>query len=232
MNELRLLIVDDENNSRHVMSVALKAWGYNCEQASNSSEALAFLNSSSFDVVFLELKLQDENGLDLVSRFLAVDPRLSIIVLTAFSSVDTAVQAIRSGATDYLSKPFEPDQIRHVLEQVKDQHRRLEKRAQELELMASRTEPSKDFISNETSVRKLFELTLKAAGSRATILILGESGTGKSQLARAVHKQSHGEKSLLSPLLAQASRKNYSRVNSLVMFVALLQGQSMTHGGR
>lgn len=189
MAEMRILIIDDEANIRKTTWLTLDALGHDCEQAENGEEALRFVQKGNFDVAFLDLKLGEESGLELIPKLLAQEPKLNIIIFTAYSSIDTAVQAIRNGAVDYIAKPFTPEQVRHVLARV-EKNRRLENRVVELESILSTAENMTDFATNEPLVQKTYELTSKAASSLATILILGESGTGKSLLARAIHRNS------------------------------------------
>jgi NtrC-family two-component system response regulator AlgB len=147
------------------------------------------LKKGSFDVAFLDLRLGQEDGLDLIPKMLQLEPKLSIIVFTAYSSVDTAVEAMRRGAVDYIAKPFTPGQVRQSLNRIEN-NQRLENRVVELESILANTETMADFSSEEPVVQKIFETATKAAASSATLLILGESGTGKSLLARALHRNS------------------------------------------
>ena len=169
--------------------MTLDALGHECVQASNSAEAVAALNKGSFDAAFLDLRLGDEKGLELIPKMLTLEPKLNVIVFTAYSSIDTAVEAMRRGAVDYIAKPFTPEQIRQSLSRIEN-NRRLENRVVELESMLSSNETLADFNTEEPLVQKLFETATKAAASAATILLLGESGTGKSVLARALHRNS------------------------------------------
>ena len=189
MIDMRILVIDDEAHIRKTTTVTLDALGHETTQASKGAEALALLQKESFDAAFLDLRLGDENGLELIPKLLALEPKLSIIVFTAYSSIDTAVEAMRRGAVDYIAKPFTPDQIRQSLSRIEN-NRRLENRVVELESMLSSNETLADFNTDEPLVQKLFETATKAAASSATILLLGESGTGKSVLARALHKNS------------------------------------------
>jgi NtrC-family two-component system response regulator AlgB len=189
MIDMRILIIDDEAHIRKTTSVTLDALGHETTQVQNSADALDYLKKESFDVAFLDLRLGSENGLDLIPKLLALEPKLSIIVFTAYSSIDTAVEAMRRGAVDYIAKPFTPEQIRQSLSRIEN-NRRLENRVVELESMLSSNESLANFNTEEPLVQKLFETASKAAASHATILLLGESGTGKSVLARALHQQS------------------------------------------
>jgi NtrC-family two-component system response regulator AlgB len=189
MIDMRILIIDDEAHIRKTTAVTLDALGHETAQAQNSAEALSLLQKGSFDAAFLDLRLGEESGLELIPKMLALEPKLNVIVFTAYSSIDTAVEAMRQGAVDYIAKPFTPDQIRGSLSRIEN-NRRLENRVVELESMLATQETLADFGTEEPLVQKVFETATKAAASAATILILGESGTGKSVLARALHKNS------------------------------------------
>jgi two-component system, NtrC family, response regulator AlgB len=189
MIDMRILIIDDEAHIRKTTSVTLDALGHETVQVQNSADALDHLKKESFDIAFLDLRLGEENGLDLIPKMLQLEPKLNVIVFTAYSSIDTAVEAMRRGAVDYIAKPFTPEQIRQSLSRIENS-RRLENRVVELESMLSSNENLASFNTEEPLVQKLFETASKAAASHATILLLGESGTGKSVLARALHQQS------------------------------------------
>ncbi len=112
MIDLRILVIDDEAHIRKTTGVTLDALGHETELVQNSAEALSRLQKESFDVAFLDLRLGEENGLDLIPKLIALEPKLNVIVFTAYSSIDTAVEAMRRGAVDYIGKPFTPEQIR------------------------------------------------------------------------------------------------------------------------
>lgn len=186
---MHILIVDDEAHIRKTTTLTLDALGHECEQAQNSAEALSLLKKGSFDTAFLDLRLGGESGLELIPKLMALEPKLNIIVFTAYTSVDTAVEAMRCGAVDYIAKPFTPEQVRQSLTRIEN-NQRLENRVVELESMLSGTETLADFETKEPLIQKIFETATKAAASAATLLLLGESGTGKSVLARALHRNS------------------------------------------
>jgi NtrC-family two-component system response regulator AlgB len=189
MINMRILVIDDETHIRKTTAMTLDALGHECIQVANGADALAHLQKSSFDAAFLDLRLGDEDGLDLIPKMIAHEPKLAVIVFTAYSSIDTAVEAMRRGAVDYLAKPFTPEQVRGSLSRI-ESARRLENRVVELESLVSDSQSLADFNSEEPMVQKLFETANKAAASQATLLLLGESGTGKSVLARALHRNS------------------------------------------
>src|SRR5471032_2119163 len=156
MIDMRILVIDDEAHIRKTTTVTLDALGHDCEQASSGVEALSLMKKSSFDTAFLDLRLGNESGLELIPKLLALEPKLNVIVFTAYSSIDTAVEAMRRGAVDYIAKPFTPEQIRQSLNRIENA-RRLENRVVELESMLSNTQTLADFGTEEPAVQKLFE---------------------------------------------------------------------------
>jgi NtrC-family two-component system response regulator AlgB len=186
---MRLLIIDDEENIRRTTSVVVEGLGYETAGAQNKTDALKQLEGDHFDLAFLDLKLEGESGLDLLPELLKIDPRLEVVVFTAYASIETAVEAMRRGAADYIPKPFTPEQIRRVISRVLES-RILRERVAELESRLSADAPAVELTSTEPAMQKVFELTSKAAATPATILLLGESGTGKTVLARAIHADS------------------------------------------
>jgi two-component system, NtrC family, response regulator AlgB len=186
---MHILVIDDEAHIRKTTTLTLDALGHECVQAQSSAEALSQMKKSSFDAAFLDLRLGDDSGMELLPKLLALEPKLSVIVFTAYTSIDTAVEAMRRGAVDYIAKPFTPEQIRQALTRIEN-NQRLENRVVELESMLAGDEIRGDFETKEPLMQKVFETATKAAASVATILLLGESGTGKSILARALHRNS------------------------------------------
>ena len=186
---MRLLIIDDEENIRRTRAVALEAIGYESTCVEDRAAALKQLENGRFDIAFLDLKLNGESGLDLLPELLEIDPRLEVVVFTAYASIETAVEAMRRGAVDYLPKPFTPDQVRQVVGRIIE-NRKLRERVAELESRLASDAPTTDLDTAEPAMQKVLELAFKAAATPATILLLGESGTGKTVVARAIHANS------------------------------------------
>ncbi|MFH1060363.1 MAG: sigma-54 dependent transcriptional regulator [Pseudomonadota bacterium] len=186
---MRVLVVDDEQNIRTTLAMTLESAGARVSSAKSGEEALAILRRNPMDLVFLDLRLGDENGLELLPRILAERPELSVVVITAYATFDTAVEAIKLGAQDYLPKPFTPAQIRHVLEQVSER-RQLVSRTRELEERLSKALPQARLETNSPLMHQVMDVLWRAAVSDAPVLLRGESGTGKEVLARSLHARS------------------------------------------
>ncbi len=186
---MHILIVDDEKNVRRTLQVALESMGHKAYAADSGATALEQLKVLSIDIVFLDLKLGQENGLDLLQEILELSPSAAVVVFTAYASIETAVEAMRRGAFDYLPKPATPDQVRRILTHI-DRTKKLQRRVAELESRVAFEEPSIDLVTKSPVMQRALDVAFKAAESDATVLLLGESGTGKSMLARAMHRRS------------------------------------------
>lgn len=183
---MRVLIVDDEPNIRRTLRVTLEAMGHTVDEASSATAALRRAERQPFDAALLDLRLGDESGLDQIEPLLSQSPRLAIVLITAYASVDTAVEAMRRGAFDYLPKPFTPAQVRGVLERV-GQVRGLRDQVAGLTDRVRTELPEVALESSDPRFQRLLELGRTVAASDAAILIRGENGTGKGVLARALH---------------------------------------------
>jgi two-component system, NtrC family, response regulator AlgB len=187
--DLAALVIDDEKNIRRTLSIGLESMGCRVVEAASGSAALAALEREPFDLAFLDVRIGSEDGLELLPRLLAVRPDLSVVVITAYATFDSAVEAIKRGAIDYLPKPFSPDQIRHVVDQVAT-HRRMIRRVAELEEQLAVEVPEVDVSTQSPAMRAALDVVARSAASEAPILIRGENGTGKGVLARLLHAQS------------------------------------------
>jgi two-component system, NtrC family, response regulator AlgB len=186
---LNILVVDDEANIRKTLAVCLETDGHRVVAVSNFQDALAEASRKSFDLAFVDLRLGAEDGLNLIPRLLAATPWLKVVVITAYASVDTAVEAIRRGASDYIPKPFTPAQLRLAVQKIFTV-RVLEQKVAALQEDLAQIHPEIDFSSTSAAMDRAVNLARQAAQSEATILLRGESGTGKTVLARAIHSWS------------------------------------------
>lgn len=184
-----VLVIDDEKNIRVTLAMCLEGMGCKVAAVSSAEAALAALGRQAFDLAFLDLRLGELNSLDLLPQLLAENPDLTVIMITAYATIDTAVEAIKRGAKDFLPKPFTPAQIRHVVEQLAEQ-RQLTRRVLELEGQLREAVPEVDLATASPKMRAVLEVILRAARSDATVLLRGESGTGKGVLAHLLHVQS------------------------------------------
>jgi two-component system, NtrC family, response regulator AlgB len=183
---MRILIIDDEPNIRRTLRVALEANGHEVEEASTAAEALAAVEARPADVALVDLRLGQDNGLDLVGPLAEQAPRMAIVMITAHASVDTAVEAMRRGAFDYLPKPFTPADVRAVLERVA-RDRGLRDRVAGLEEHVRSEVPEAELDSPDPAVRRTLDVARRVAATDAAVLLRGENGTGKGVLARAIH---------------------------------------------
>jgi NtrC-family two-component system response regulator AlgB len=186
---LRVLIIDDEKNIRATLTICLESMGCEVRSAGSPDEALAAVGQRPFDLVFLDLRLRETSGLDLLPKLLAESPGLGIVVLTAYATIETAVEALKRGAIDYLPKPFTPEQIRHLVNQF-TQRRQAEWRLAEFDQQLKQTVPEINLDTHSPKMRAALEVIVRAAQTDSTVLLRGENGTGKGVLARTLHLHS------------------------------------------
>lgn len=183
----KILIVDDEEHIRKIMSIMLKKHGYQCRLAASGEEALAMMAEESFGAVFTDMKMPGLDGLELLARIKAENPDQVVVVVTAFASQDTAWQAIKAGAYEYLPKPFKEDEIVLVLEKSLERRRLLDENRLLRKQVAERFDVS-TFLGDSPAMQKVFSLIAQVAETKTTVLITGESGTGKELAARSIHQ--------------------------------------------
>lgn len=186
---MKILIVDDETNIQKTTAMALKTMGHQSLAAYSGKQALKKLNDDNFNAVFLDLKLGTESGLDVFKEIRAQGHEMPVIMFTAYSSIETAVEATRLGVFDYVTKPFVPEQIRQVLRKVEDKNS-LKNKVFRLESQLAESSPTFTFTSSDPVVHEVYEVAKRAADSDATILLLGPSGTGKTVIANYIHEHS------------------------------------------
>ncbi|MGZ8434636.1 MAG: sigma-54-dependent transcriptional regulator [Candidatus Binatia bacterium] len=187
--KLRVLVIDDEKNIRTTLAFCLEQAGCQVTAVASADGALDALSQQAYDLAFLDVRLGQSSGLDLIPKLIAVCPNLMVVIVTAYATVDSAVEAIKRGAADYLAKPFTPEQIRHLVDQSVKQ-RDIKRQLTELEGRLREAAPETDLESDSPKVRAVFEIATKVAASDAPVLLRGESGTGKSVLARWIHSLS------------------------------------------
>lgn len=186
---LNVLVVDDEPNIRKSLKVYLESHNHRVVAVPAFRDAVSAASRRPFDVALVDLRLGSDDGLDLIPILRASIPGINIIVITAYASIESAVEAMRRGATDYLSKPFTPDQVRLALEKA-TKIRALEHRVANLQDELSLFKPEVVFSSSNLAMHRVISLARDVAMSDATILLRGESGTGKTELGRKIHSWS------------------------------------------
>jgi two-component system, NtrC family, response regulator AlgB len=183
---LRILVVDDEPNICLMLSMCLESDGHTVVCHNNINDALEAIARQVFDLVFLDMRLGSDNGLDFLPRLVAENPWAKVVVITAYASVQTAVEAMKRGAMDYLPKPFDPSQVRLATQRVA-QRRQLELKVQALRDALGAMDAEADLPTRTPAMLEAIELARRVAKAQAPILIRGEMGTGKGRLARAIH---------------------------------------------
>ena len=184
-----LLIIDDETSLRRTLRTALESMGHRVAEAGTAALARTQVEQHHFDLAFLDLRLGRDVGLDLLPELHQLQPGLAVVVVTAYAALETAVEAMRRGAFDYLPKPFTPDQIRIVLDRFR-LVQGLRHRVADLEEQVRSVAPEVDLTTQEPVMQSALEVAWRVAGSEATVLLRGESGTGKGVLAQAIHERS------------------------------------------
>jgi two-component system, NtrC family, response regulator HydG len=186
---LRILIVDDETIVRDSLAAWFRQDGHRVDVAGSGKEALHLLGQGRYDMAFLDIKMPGMDGLELQTRLTAADPELSIVLMTAYASVESAVKAMKNGAYDYIVKPFDPDDLSMLVKRAAE-HRSL--RAENLRLKKSLETAAAPppLLGTSPAMRHVVELVGTVAASDSTVLITGESGTGKEVVARAIHAAS------------------------------------------
>src|SRR5271170_723313 len=184
---LRILVVDDEEHIRFALTMCLETDGHRVVSVGTVEAALNETARQAFDLIFLDVRLGTQNGLDFIKALLEENPWARIVVITAYASIETAVEAMKLGASDYLSKPFEPAQLRLLTQKVAER-RTLERKIDSLQKALGGLDPEADFPTQSPVWRDSIELARRVATTTAPLLIRGESGTGKGRLARAIHE--------------------------------------------
>jgi DNA-binding NtrC family response regulator len=185
----RILVVDDEVNARTALAELLRDEGYEVETAADAFKALGKLDSFSPDVVLTDLKMPGMDGVELVKKIHAEEDSPSVVVMTAFGAVQSAVDAMRAGAAEYLTKPLNFDELLVVLGRVLD-HQRLRVEARRMRQRLSERVARQNIVGSSPPMQRVFEIIEQVAPSKATVLLTGESGTGKELVAAAIHERS------------------------------------------
>lgn len=185
----KILVVDDEQSLRDVLSIMLKRAGYTVISAMDGEEAVELLNKEIFDLVITDLRMPKIDGMEVLKAVKSASPETVVLIITAFASADSAVEAMKQGAYDYLTKPFQVDEVQLIIRNA------LEKRRLTTENMLLKREMASQssfaqLVGQSEAMQKVFDVVRKVADSKSNVLICGESGTGKELVARAIHYNS------------------------------------------
>jgi DNA-binding NtrC family response regulator len=212
----RILVADDHDALRRGLSLALGAAGHEVEEAGNGNAAIEKLHESYFDVVVSDLKMGGSDGLDVLRSTKTLHPSTSVILMTAFGSVSTAVEAMKHGAFDYVQKPFEIEEMEVKVEKALE----LKRLRHELDYLRHEQQESYDFariVGASEPLQKVLTVVKKVAKSNSTVLIRGETGTGKELIAGAIHHNS------------LRSARNFVKVNCAALQENLLESELFGH---
>ena len=185
----RILIVDDEESMRHMLSIMLKKEGFEVEVAANGQLALEALSRSGFDAVLCDIRMPEMDGVGFLKSLGQRVHELTVIMMSAFGTIDTAIEAMKLGAYDYISKPFKSDEILLTLRKAEERERLRRENARLLSEV-QQTYSYDSIVGKSAPMQEVFKTLQKVAGYKSTVLLMGESGTGKELLARAVHYNS------------------------------------------
>jgi len=203
----RILIVDDEESFRNVLTVILRKEGYEVEGAANGEEGLNKISNAAFDHVLCDIRMPQMDGLEFLRESQKAGAEAPVIMMSAYGTVDTAIEAMKFGAYDYISKPFKPDEIILTLKKAEERER-LRKENELLRRQVKKEYSFENIVSKNEGMNKIFEIIRKVAPYKSTILVTGESGTGKELVARAIHYNSDRSKMFFVPVNCGAIPEN------------------------
>jgi two-component system response regulator HydG len=181
-----VLVVDDDSAHRTMLRTLIDGWGYDVSEADDGSTAVEKIKKTVFDLVLMDVRMVKVSGLEALETIKALNPAIPVIIMTAFSSVETAVKALKQGAHDYLTKPLDFDKLRLTIDRAME-HTRLKEENRLLRETLGQQFDSQNIIGRSPAMLKLLETVSQVAPSEATVLISGDSGTGKELIAGAIH---------------------------------------------
>jgi two-component system response regulator HydG len=185
-DKCKVLVVDDDSAHRTMLRTLISGWGYAVSEADDGAAAIESVKAASFDLVLMDVRMVKVSGLEALEKIKSYNPAIPVIIMTAYSSVETAVEALKQGAHDYLTKPLDFDKLRLTLERAME-HIRLKEENRMLRESLGRQFDSQNIIGKSPAMIRLLETVAQVAPSEATVLISGESGTGKELIAGAIH---------------------------------------------
>ncbi|MBI3399053.1 MAG: sigma-54-dependent Fis family transcriptional regulator [Deltaproteobacteria bacterium] len=186
MAKENILIVDDEKGIRDFLEITLKKEGYRVASVSGGEEAIKLLNKSSYDLVISDIRMKGMSGVELLKNIKEMNPETLVFMITAYASVDTAIDAMKAGAYDYITKPFKIDEVKHIIRNALDK-KRLETENILLKKELKSRYGFANLIGSSPKMLEIYNLIKRVESTRTNVIITGESGTGKELVARAIH---------------------------------------------
>ena len=186
MRNYNILITDDESSQRSILRGYLEQSGYKVLEAASGSEAINIIEGNLIDIVLSDFKMPDLDGLELLKKIKTLNPEISVVIITAFGTIENAVIAMKEGAYDYLTKPIDLDELEIVIKKISERQNLISENKLLREQLADRYN-FEGFVVNSAKMEEIINLAGRVASSKATVLLRGESGTGKEVLAKAIH---------------------------------------------
>jgi two-component system response regulator HydG len=218
MNRIKpsILVVDDDQAHRTMLKTLVSSWGYDISEADDGSEAINSVKQRAYDLILMDIRMVNVSGLEALEQIKSYNPAIPVVIMTAYSSVETAIDALKTGAYDYLIKPLDFNKLKITINRAME-HAVLKQENQSLRQSLASFFDRRNIVGNSPSMEKLLDTVAQVAPSEATILITGESGTGKELIAGAIHYNSH--------------RKNgpFIKINCAAITETLLESELFGH---
>ena len=212
----KILVVDDDRGHRTMLRTLVSGWGYEVAEADDGSVAIEKVHDEPFDLILMDVRMVQVSGLEALPEIKRFNPAIPVLIMTAYSSVETAVEALRKGAYDYLTKPLDFEELKLAIERAMD-HTRLKKENRELKKRLGEPFDPGNIVGSSKVMMDLLETAALVAPTETTVLITGESGTGKEIVAGAIHYNS------------KRSKKPFITVNCAAIAETLLESELFGH---
>ncbi|MFP4573811.1 MAG: sigma-54-dependent transcriptional regulator [Desulfobacterales bacterium] len=195
-NKPAILVVDDDSGHRTTLRTVMKSWDYRIHEAENGQSAVDMAKNTPFDLILMDVRMAVMDGIDALVKIKSYNPAIPIVIMTAYSSVESAVEAMKAGAYDYLTKPLDFDELKLTIERALE-HTRLRDENKNLKEQLHSLTNSRHIVASSPEMKSLLEMVATIAPSEATVLITGASGTGKELIAKTIHANSNRSKGQL-----------------------------------